>query len=210
MSCHADTALDQASVDRGRDGVDPGVLAAVRGAELSLLLRSGKSFYSGGAVVGEFADFFLAGLFAITVSKFIHYRFGGSIDRRKTLDRRDGIHVRSTHCFADSPAPLLLWAVWRLGYDSRGWKYQTLTAWIVVPINYFWRPQFDVNWARGPFFHEQHAVPGLLYLLIYLTLVPLAVYLPTHWMLARWMRRCGSSHSEFSDQSYATDQERAS
>ncbi len=24
------------------------------------------------------------------------------------------------------------WAIWRLGYDRRGWKYQTLTAWIVV------------------------------------------------------------------------------
>lgn len=38
--------------------------------------------------------------------------------------------------------------------------YQTLTAWVVVPLNYFWRPQFDVNWARGPFFREQHVMPG--------------------------------------------------
>jgi hypothetical protein len=45
--------------------------------------------------------------------------------------------------------PLLLWAIRRLGYDRRGWKLQTLMAWIVVPVNYFWRPQQDVNWARG-------------------------------------------------------------
>ena len=86
--------------------------------------------------------------------------------------------------------PLLLWAIWRLGYDQRGWKYQTLTAWIVVPINYFWRPQFDVNWARGPFFHEQHSMPGLLYLLLYLITVPAVVYFPMHrflfWLAARW------------------------
>jgi hypothetical protein len=86
--------------------------------------------------------------------------------------------------------PLLLWAIWRLGYDQRGWKYQTLTAWIVVPINYFWRPEFDVNWARGPFFHEQHAIPGLLYLLLYLITVPTVVYFPTHrcllWLAQRW------------------------
>ena len=86
--------------------------------------------------------------------------------------------------------PVLLWAIWRLGYDQRGWKYQTLTAWIVVPINYFWRPQFDVNWARGPFFHEQHTMPGLLYLLLYLITVSTVVYFPTHlfllWLTGHW------------------------
>ena len=86
--------------------------------------------------------------------------------------------------------PLLLWAIWRLGYDRRGWKYQTLTACIVVPINYFWRPQLDVNWARGLFFREQHAMPGWLYLLIYLIVVPAAVYYPTHrfllWLTQWW------------------------
>lgn len=85
---------------------------------------------------------------------------------------------------------LLLWAIWRLGYDQRGWKFQTLTAWIVVPINYFWRPQYDVNWARGLFFHEQHVVPGFVYLLAYLIIVPAAVYYPTHrflaWIAQRW------------------------
>jgi hypothetical protein len=86
--------------------------------------------------------------------------------------------------------PLLLWVLWRLGYDRRGWKYQTLLAWIVIPVNYFWRPQYDVNWARGPFFHEQHFVPGWIYLFAYLTMIPLLVYFPTHlflaWLSSRW------------------------
>jgi hypothetical protein len=83
----------------------------------------------------------------------------------------------------------LLWAIWRLGYDRRGWKYQTLTAWVVVPINYFWRPEHDVNWARGPLFREQHVVPGWLYLLAYLIVVPLLVYWPTHLALRWWTSR---------------------
>jgi len=82
--------------------------------------------------------------------------------------------------------PLLLWAIWRLDYDDRGWKLQTLIAWLVVPINYFWRPQYDVNWARGPFSHEQHVVPGLIYLAGYLVVVPLLVYWPTHLALQWW------------------------
>ena len=98
--------------------------------------------------------------------------------------------IRLLSLFHVATPPLVLWAIWQLGYDRRGWKFQTVTAWIVVPINYFWKPEMDVNWARGPFFHEQHAVPGLLYLLIYLLAVPLFVYFPTHvfltWLSRRW------------------------
>jgi hypothetical protein len=84
--------------------------------------------------------------------------------------------------------PLLLWAVHRLGYDQRGWKLQTLTTWIVVPINFFWRSQYNVNWARG-LGHEQRTIPAWLYLLAYLIVVPLVVYWPTHLLLKRWANR---------------------
>jgi hypothetical protein len=100
------------------------------------------------------------------------------------------LSIRLLSSFHVVTPPLLLWALWKLGYDRRGWKYQTLLTWIVVPINYFWRPQLDVNWARGPLFREQHVVPGLIYLLGYLIVIPLIVYLPTHlflaWMSNRW------------------------
>jgi hypothetical protein len=89
--------------------------------------------------------------------------------------------------------PLLLWAIWRLGYDRHGWKWATLMTWIVVPTNYLWRPEQDVNWARGLFFHEQHVVPGFIYLLAYLIVVPLCVYFPTHlfllWLTKEWRQR---------------------
>jgi hypothetical protein len=91
--------------------------------------------------------------------------------------------IRLLSLFHVITPPLLLWAVRRLGYDSRGWKVQTVMAWIVVPINYFWRPDQDVNWARGPFFREQHVVPGWLYLTGYLVVVVLLVYFPTHLFL---------------------------
>lgn len=101
--------------------------------------------------------------------------------------------VRLLSLFHVVTPPLLLWAIWRLGYDRRGWRYQTITACIVVPISYFWRPEYDVNWARGPFFHEQHAMPGFLYLLIYLIVVPAVIYFPTHrflvWLAQRWQSK---------------------
>jgi hypothetical protein len=105
------------------------------------------------------------------------------------------LYIRLLSLFHVVTPPLLLWAIWRLGYDPRGWKWQTLTAWIVVPINYFWRPEYDVNWARGLFFREQHVMPGWAYLAGYLMVVTLFVYWPTHrvlaWWTGRWKRRNG-------------------
>ena len=101
--------------------------------------------------------------------------------------------LRLLSLFHVASPPLLLWAIRRLGYDPRGWKLQTLTAWIVVPINYFWRPEQDVNWARGLFFREQHVMPGWLYLLAYLIVVPLLIYFPTHLLLQMTYQRAKSS-----------------
>jgi hypothetical protein len=115
-----------------------------------------------------------------------HHLIGGT---EYMFDPHLPLTIRLLSLFHVATPPLVLWAIWRLGYDPRGWKLQTLTAWIVVPINHFWRPQFDVNWARGPFFHEQHLMPGWAYLLSYLIILPLVVYLPTHFFLLRLSRR---------------------
>jgi len=116
-----------------------------------------------------------------------YHPFGGT---EYMFDSGISLPVRLLSLFHVVIPPLLLWAIRRLGYDRRGWKMQTLTTWIIVPINYFWRPGFDVNWARGPFFREQHAMPGLVYLFGYLIVVPLTIYYPTHrvleWLARRW------------------------
>ncbi len=102
------------------------------------------------------------------------------------FDTRISPPIRAMSLFHVVTPALLLWAIRRIGYDPRGWKFQMLTTWIVVPINYLWRPQYDVNWARGPFFREQRIVPGVVYLLMYLIAVPAVVYYPTHRLLARF------------------------
>jgi hypothetical protein len=115
------------------------------------------------------------------------------------FDNAVPLYLRLLSLFHLVTPPLLLWAIWRLGYDKRGWKYQTLTAWVVVPINYMWRPQFDINWARGPFSREQHVLPGWAYLLGYLIVIPLLVYWPTHLALQWWTSRRDRSAAAFSN-----------
>jgi hypothetical protein len=112
------------------------------------------------------------------------------------FDPHVALWIRLLSLFHVVTPPLLLWAIWRLGYDARGWKYQTVLTWIVVPVNYFWRPQCDVNFARGFFLREQHVVPGWLYLATYLVAVPLAVYWPTHLGLKWWAEHFKESSPE--------------
>jgi hypothetical protein len=96
--------------------------------------------------------------------------------------------VRLLSLFHIVTPPLLLWAVKKLGYDPRGWKLQTLMTWILVPINYLWRPEYNVNWARG-LGHEQHVLPGVVYLIGYLIVAPAVVYYPTHRVLQWWSKQ---------------------
>jgi hypothetical protein len=87
---------------------------------------------------------------------------------------------------------LLLWAVRRLGYDYGAWRWQVVLMLIVVPINFFWHPEANVNFARG-IGHEQHLMPSWLYLIGYFVVAPLLVYWPTHLALKRWAASSGGS-----------------
>lgn len=114
---------------------------------------------------------------------FRHHLIGGT---EYMFDASIPLWIRCLSLFHIITPPLLLWGVWRLGYDPRGWKLQTITTCLVVPINYFWRPAYDVNFARGLFFQEQHLVPAAVYVAAYLIVVPLVVYWPTHRLLQWW------------------------
>jgi hypothetical protein len=101
--------------------------------------------------------------------------------------------------------PLLLWLVRRLGSDPSAWKWATLETWIIVPINCFWRPQYNVNFARG-IAHEQYLMPPWLYLIGYLIVVPLIIYWPTQLALRWWTQpRLTSEESRLSPSAETAD-----
>jgi hypothetical protein len=113
-----------------------------------------------------------------------HHLIGGT---EYMFDVRIALWIRLLGLYHLVVPPLLLWAVHRLGYDRNALKWQTIFLWVLLPINLFWRPQYNVNWARG-LGHVQHSVPSWLYLAAYLIVVPLVIYCPTHWALKHWIR----------------------
>lgn len=79
---------------------------------------------------------------------------------------------------------LLLWLVYRLGYERSAWLVQTVFAWIVLLVCFFFtKPSENINWTFGPGKEpQQRTAPGL-YLALLLAFLPVGVYLPTHLLL---------------------------
>lgn len=82
---------------------------------------------------------------------------------------------------------LLLWLVGRVGYDSRGWRAQSLLTWVLLPTCYlFTSPSRNINavfgWAPSggglPF-------PTVFWVIALMVIYPLLVYWPTHLLLSR-------------------------
>jgi hypothetical protein len=89
---------------------------------------------------------------------------------------------------------LLLWGVWRLGYDRRAWLCQSVWSAVILPVCYFgWgaQPGFEggINWVVGPFDHPQKRLAPLLYLGVCMVAYPVVLYAPTHLALRFLFRR---------------------
>ena len=99
------------------------------------------------------------------------------------FNRKYSLFLRSLSLFHVILPPLLLFVMWRLGYDSRALLFQTIVAWVVLPITYLAKPEENINWVYGLGAERQKRTHPLLWLALLMVLYPLCVYLPTHLLL---------------------------
>jgi hypothetical protein len=79
---------------------------------------------------------------------------------------------------------LLIWCVWRFGYDRRALWLQVATCVIIFPISFLVSaPDDNINWVYGPFGNVQHTVSPPLYLLAAIPAYLLVLYGPSHLLL---------------------------
>ena len=85
---------------------------------------------------------------------------------------------------------LLMWTLWRFGYDRRAIWCQLGMVAIVFPIS-FWlsKPLDNINWVWGPFNKVQEVVSPRLYLLVAMIAYSLALFIPSHLILCWLVRR---------------------
>jgi hypothetical protein len=79
---------------------------------------------------------------------------------------------------------LLLWMIYRLGYDTRAAYAQTLLIWVVLLVCYLATdPERNINWVFGIGNPPQTWVSGPLYLVLLMCAYPLLVLMPTHFII---------------------------
>jgi hypothetical protein len=96
---------------------------------------------------------------------------------------------------------LLVWLVWRLRYDRRAFGAWTATAWALMLVGFFLMPPppapsdnpnlpVNINYVYGLGSEKpQDWMPPLVYLGLMLVALPVVIFLPTHWLLARMFGR---------------------
>jgi hypothetical protein len=94
--------------------------------------------------------------------------------------------------------PLLLWLMYRLGYDRRALLRQTLLAWLILPLSYLLgTPESNENWVFGPGEDaEQDLMPGPLWVALQMIAFPLVVYVPCHFAFKKWWPSFEQRHPE--------------
>ena len=120
------------------------------------------------------ASYFGRLLFRIRATDLAGYMF----------DARQPLFVRALSLFHVVLPVVLLWMLHTLGYDKRALLWQTLLAWIVLPLTYAVTTPDDenINWVRR-LDHGQQRVPPLARLALLMLAFPIGLYLPTHFAL---------------------------
>lgn len=109
-------------------------------------------------------------------------------------------HIRVSSMFHVFIPVLLLWGVWRLGYDRRAFGLQVVFVWCLLTICYFFSPaEMHINWVFGPYDKPQTLVSPAIYLVFLMLMLPLVPCLPIHLALSSWQRRRDSRTLPSSD-----------
>jgi len=106
------------------------------------------------------------------------------------LDPKRDLFLRGLSLFHLWLPPLLVWRVWRLGYDRRALLAQVVICWVVLPVSYFVSSDdANINWVFGPGGKQPEWLAAPRFLFGLMLFLPVCVYLPTHLMLRHFFPR---------------------
>lgn len=140
----------------------------------SAMLASMMALAAGLLEMAWIVDFFVRLITGVSLIGLSSYMFDPKIPR----------FIRALSLFHIVLPIVLLWMVYRLGYDSCALGAQALLSWIVLPVSYLLsEPSENVNWVFGFGDQPQRWIPARFYVPFLMAMFPLIIYLPTHLLL---------------------------
>jgi hypothetical protein len=89
--------------------------------------------------------------------------------------------------------PVLVWSLWRVGYDRRGFPLQAGILAVVLAISRFFGAELNLNFAFvEPIFHRTWGPAPLHLFLVWLWML-IFLYWPVDWALRRFLIRKGAT-----------------
>jgi hypothetical protein len=102
------------------------------------------------------------------------------------FDPKIPLFIRGLSFFHVALPVLLVWLLYQMGYDRRAFLWQTLVAFVVLPISYLvTNPRENINWVYGFGEKPQNILPPPLFVLLLMIGIPLFIYLPMHFVLGK-------------------------
>lgn len=107
------------------------------------------------------------------------------------FDPAQPLFVRGLSLFHGWLPFLLLWMVWRLGYDRRAFLAQVAACWLDLMLCYLLvddptGPAENVNKIFGPSDSNPSRQADPAWVLVLMVACPICLYMPTHYLL-RWL-----------------------
>lgn len=101
------------------------------------------------------------------------------------LDTHYPLWVRLLSCDHLVMPVLLLWVLWRVGYDRRAWAVQTALAGVVLVLSRFITPEKNLNFSRTDLFFHRAWGPPPVHMAFILLLISVLLYWPAHAVLCK-------------------------
>ncbi len=100
------------------------------------------------------------------------------------FDEPSPLWLRAVSLFHVPLLAVLIWAPWRLGYDSGVYPWAVLIAWVVLPVTrWLTRPEPNINHVYRLPVAAGANLPTLQHMLVVMIAVPLVLQLPGHLLL---------------------------
>jgi hypothetical protein len=130
---------------------------------------------------------FIANLMGVSLTHMTDYMFASD----------HSLFLRGLSLFHGWLPFLLVYLVWRLGYDRRGLPAWTVLAWVLILVCFFFMPpprpdpglepvNIDYVWGFSDTEPQHWMSPGL-WVVSLMVLMPLLLFVPTHFLLRRFM-----------------------